>query len=312
MIGRHSLTRPRRTAIRQASAVVAVLLGLATACSDSSPPTSPGRVAPHSALFSATDMTTTPILWNQDGIVSSHGHAMGQFQHAADFTVPPGTEWVVSQFMLVGDNPTNFVNNQLIWIPVTIEIRADNGGTPGSIIQTYSLTPIDTESVGCTTFCRTRDNLYQLPATLTLGPGTYWIAVSEPPEWQFTWYTSSPVRGGDAQFSADGGATWVGESEDGEDFDFAVYGIDGTPADNAQNLQATLAGLGLANGSFTSLNTKLSAALDAIKNGNTAAACSALTDFMNEVNAQTGKKLTQAQAATLISAATSLRSQLGC
>jgi hypothetical protein len=45
---------------------------------------------------------------------------------------------------------------------------------------------------------------------------------------------------------------------------------------------------------------------------NTAAACDTLTGFINEVNAQTGKKITAAQAASFISQAQAIQDTLGC
>ena len=310
MTGTRADARQLRTRLHRRGPTLAVIFALVTACSES--PTTPvRRFAPSVPLFSATDITNVPILWNQGTFVGGHAHAMGDTRHAADFIVPPGAQWSISQLMLAADHPITYVNGQAFWVPVTMEIRADNAGAPGSVIQSYSLAPIDTESVGCTTYCTTHNNLYQLPAPLIVGPGTYWLAVGGTANLQFTWYGGSPLQGGEAQISFDAGITWDGEGNT-FDFDFAVYGLDGTPANNAQNLQATLLGFGLPSGTATSLNAKLRSVLDAIQSGDTAAACSALKDFINEVNAQTGKKLTAAQAATLIAAATSLRTQLGC
>jgi len=41
-------------------------------------------------------------------------------------------------------------------------------------------------------------------------------------------------------------------------------------------------------------------------------ACGSLTAFLNEVRAQTGKKLTEAQAQQLSAAANDIRAQIGC
>ena len=301
--------RSYRVSVHRIACAITVMLGLA-ACGEASTSTDPGRLSPSRPLFSATDITLVPILWNQGTFVGGHAHAMDEYQHAADFIVPSGAQWVVEQFMLAADHPYTYVNDQRVWLPATFSIRANDGGHPGAIIQSYSLTPADTEGVGCTTYCQTLNNLYQLPAPLTLGPGTYWLAVSSVD--QFTWYGGAPSQGGAPQFSADFGVTWSDEGGSGFDFDFAIYGLDGTPASNAQNLQATLQGFGLPSGTFTALNAKLRALIDAIQRGDTAAACSALNDFINQVNALAGKKLTTAQATTLINAATSLRGQLGC
>lgn len=63
-------------------------------------------------------------------------------------------------------------------------------------------------------------------------------------------------------------------------------------------------------GTANSLISKLDSALTAIAAGDTATACSYLTSFINECNAQSGKKLTAAQATQLINAANSIKSAL--
>ena len=65
-------------------------------------------------------------------------------------------------------------------------------------------------------------------------------------------------------------------------------------------------------GTANSLITKLDHALTAIDSGDTATACSFLTDFTNECAAQSGKKLTNDQANQLISSANQIKSNLGC
>src|SRR5205823_8048891 len=60
------------------------------------------------------------------------------------------------------------------------------------------------------------------------------------------------------------------------------------------------------------LDAKLSAALKAINNGQTATACSDLSDFIGQVQAQTGKGITSSQATQLIAAAKQVQAVLGC
>jgi alpha-tubulin suppressor-like RCC1 family protein len=60
------------------------------------------------------------------------------------------------------------------------------------------------------------------------------------------------------------------------------------------------------------LTTKLRSALDAIAKGRTNAACAALQDFINQVNAQRGKAIPTATADAWIAQATQLRTALGC
>ena len=61
-----------------------------------------------------------------------------------------------------------------------------------------------------------------------------------------------------------------------------------------------------------SLASKVQDALNAVQSGNTAGACSTLSDFMSEVKAQSGKKLTDAQANSFLTDAARIRAVLGC
>jgi len=309
-------TPPTRTRFRQSVLLTgAILVGVATACSDTAPTTPTSRLSPRTPLFSAATLSSVPILWDQSTFVGGHAHAHTGTMHADDFIVPAGTQWSVTQLMLAADHPRFYNGTGYEWIPATIQIRADDAGFVGAIIQSYEIVPVDTEGVDCTpTICYTRNNLYQLPAPVVLGPGRYWIAVGEDnPSFEYTWYGGAPALGAPAQTSFEGGPWFSNENAtDRFDFDFAVYGTNGTPASITQNLQATLQGFGLPDGTANALNAKLRNALAAIGAGDTAGACSALKDFINQVNALTGKKLTTAQANTLITAAESIRAQLGC
>jgi alpha-tubulin suppressor-like RCC1 family protein len=85
-----------------------------------------------------------------------------------------------------------------------------------------------------------------------------------------------------------------------------------TPAEEVSDLKSTLSGLGLASGTTKSLEAKLNSALAALEAGNTAGACAALAAFINEVNAQAGKKISASDAAALIAEATVIMGQIGC
>jgi hypothetical protein len=95
------------------------------------------------------------------------------------------------------------------------------------------------------------------------------------------------------------------------DDSFDVYAVS-FPAPDATEAQLDgLIGLirsfNLASGTANSLITKLQFVLTALDAGNTATACSYLTSFINECMAQSGKKLTAAQAAQLIASANSIQ-----
>jgi GH24 family phage-related lysozyme (muramidase) len=59
-------------------------------------------------------------------------------------------------------------------------------------------------------------------------------------------------------------------------------------------------------------NGLLNNALKSLNNGNVSAACSQLSAFANQVQAQAGKKLTQAEAAQLLRTANAARAAIGC
>ena len=83
-------------------------------------------------------------------------------------------------------------------------------------------------------------------------------------------------------------------------------------APSISSLMSTISGMGLAKGTTTSLNAKLNAALADTAANDLAGACSSLSDLISEANAQSGKKLTVAQANAIIAMAIQLKGQLGC
>lgn len=83
----------------------------------------------------------------------------------------------------------------------------------------------------------------------------------------------------------------------------------------AEQLDALIAakdGMGLRRGTATSLDAKLNAARTALAAGDTATACSAMQDFLNEVTAQTGIHVPKDQANDLLNQARRIRKVLGC
>ena len=74
----------------------------------------------------------------------------------------------------------------------------------------------------------------------------------------------------------------------------------------------TISSFGLPHGIEKSLSAKVNDANVALSGNDTATACSDLADLISEAHAQSGKHLTVAQATSIISAATQVRSQLGC
>lgn len=87
------------------------------------------------------------------------------------------------------------------------------------------------------------------------------------------------------------------------------------PVAAIENLALIVVEMNLQNGISNSLDSKLDAALSALEDANVnndGAACNSLSAFLNAVEAQRGKKITNAQANQLVIAGHDLRTMLGC
>ena len=100
----------------------------------------------------------------------------------------------------------------------------------------------------------------------------------------------------------------------GNDFDVQAFTfqVPSTTEDSLNNLLAVLNSFNLPPGNANSLIVKLQDALAANSASDTATICSDLTDFINQCQAQAGKKLTADQSNQLISLATQIKGELGC
>jgi hypothetical protein len=83
-------------------------------------------------------------------------------------------------------------------------------------------------------------------------------------------------------------------------------------ATQVSDLITTVNSMGLSSGLQNSLDVKLNAALKAVNAGQTATACSDLSDFIGQAQSQSGKGLTVSQANQLIAAAKQVQAVLGC
>lgn len=87
-----------------------------------------------------------------------------------------------------------------------------------------------------------------------------------------------------------------------------VGAVESSAVDQLQSLQDLVAGTGPG----ASLGGKIASALAALAGADTTGACSTLRALLNEVRAQTGKKLSAAEAAAITAAVQRVRSSLGC
>ena len=95
-------------------------------------------------------------------------------------------------------------------------------------------------------------------------------------------------------------------------FTFQVPTVPSATVDQLDDLIALVRSFNLPSGITNSLIRKLQNAIDAINASDTATACSCLTAFINECQAQSGKKLTPAQSTQLINSVNQIKSALGC
>ena len=85
-----------------------------------------------------------------------------------------------------------------------------------------------------------------------------------------------------------------------------------TPEQLIDQRESDIAALGLHEGTASDLTSKLEEALAAFAAGDTATACGALHAFLNLVEAQTRKKISEAQADELTGTANEIRDSLNC
>jgi hypothetical protein len=84
------------------------------------------------------------------------------------------------------------------------------------------------------------------------------------------------------------------------------------PAEMLANLASSISRLGVQDGVRNSLLAKLSAASDSFARGLGASTCNQLKALLNEVSAQSGKKLTASQAAMIVESVQTIQAVIGC
>ena len=287
---------------------IAALTCLSVIACSSDSPLAPQRGSRATVLkMDVTPAAVVPLFTQlSSSLTSYHIHAPQSF-FAMDFAVPAGGAWLVSEVVLSGSAPN---------VPlIHFSFRADHAGQPGATVASYALAPSSATPNACG--CGYVDNVFSLPTAANLPPGTYWLVIDSSPEVsneQVMDFQDADQQLNPALSSTDGGATWLPFQINvpRTDLAFALSGTIETPVDATVDLQTTLTGLGLPNGTLNSLSVKLDAALQALARGDTAAACSALRDFINETSAQSGKKITTANATNLINEANEIRAVIGC
>jgi hypothetical protein len=168
-------------------------------------------------------------------------------------------------------------------LPSTLTVDATS---PAGAVVPYTATATDddgdslTASMSCTdTSGHSYPTGSNVSATFPIGTTTVTCSASEP---------GSDTASGSFQVVVKGATAQIGD------------------------LINTVNSFGLSMGLQTSLDAKLEDALTAVNAGQTATACSDLTDFINQVKAKTGKGISTSQAQQLIKATTNIQGVLGC
>lgn len=146
---------------------------------------------------------------------------IGVYRVADDFIVPAGQAFTLSHISLEGMSTTAITN-------VTINIRANNNGSPGAILNTVWNNAAPTTSAQyATAFGFNVYHLnFTLPSTYNYPPGIYWVEVTMRNSNNSVVYwraTTGGSTGAVSQNSGDSGFSWV-PNVDGYDMEFYVAG----------------------------------------------------------------------------------------
>lgn len=299
-------SQSERSRVRQTSVFV-VVVALLAACQPDSVVGTPRHSSPSRSGSAELTVAATETLW--DELTPVNGVLIGTpagavITPANDFVVPARTAWNVSSIVIRGVKALATPD-----VTLNLVFRANGVGQPGATIQRFALTAVSSTVVGQT---NQTDFRFDLAQPVTFGPGTYWL------EGECSLLVEcglGPVVGQQAFTTTDDGATWnagFGTADGPADNLFALIGTEETPESRIADLEATVASLGLDRATETKLEGKLQLALADLGSGDFTGACGALQGFIDIANAKAGKKLTSAQAATLIGAATGIRTLIGC
>jgi hypothetical protein len=186
-------------------------------------------------------------------------------------------------------------------------VFADDAASPGrpgaQLVEAPAIAP-----ASCTTIdAGFSECLYALPQPVALTAGTYWLAADGvklrivPRQGHIVHARTGPDR----EFTPYDNA--------GADFVFSLFATPGvSPPAAIRDLQASVAGMGLHQGTANSLDAKLRAATSALAAGDTPGACAALQDVLNFTAAQRDKRIPPAQADQIDADTRAIRAALGC
>jgi hypothetical protein len=187
---------------------------------------------------------------------------------------------------------------------LTVEIRNTSGGAPGSSVLASASVPASSVS---SSFGFVEVDFVS-PAQVVSGTQYAIVAYTADTSMNahYNWADSdqNPYSGGALWGSGSPPTTWVEASAGDVAFETYVE----TAGDLAAQLVSDSTGVGPGKALFD----QASAIQTAVNDADTATACADISDYLDLVKAQTGKKLTTSQASTLTSDADNLAAALGC
>ena len=188
---------------------------------------------------------------------------------------------------------------------MSVHVRSDNGGLPGTDLHSQSYTVATTATFGWEQFPN---------FNVQLAPGTYWITF----EAAFnSGVVASMSRGAAnplASYAFRGNAfpNWSLNFGLPPTLGFQVTGYEITPESLIGNVQTFVSGTTIPVGNAQSIFAKLGDALDALAANQISVACTSLQDAINDTRAQSGKKIPASDANAIISQITAIRTTIGC
>jgi hypothetical protein len=301
-------------ALRNLALVAAAMF--AVACSDQ--PTAP---ASSSASRIRSDFVSSPgyiIDTGPSGTTSVGSSAM--FASGSTSCLPQPACAAHFQFLAGKFTLTHTANVQSVegWLSsgstglLDVHIRTDSAPPAGAHVPGHSLHTAQ-YSVAA-----------QFPAwkvftgfTVTLPPGTYWLAFEPTPNGGFsggmTGTVASPLP--DYAFFGDGNSGYLSFTLFNQHpaYGFRVYGETViTTAEQITTVMAYVSGAGLTRPIVSKINGSLQKASDAVAANQTSAACTNLQDVIDYVNKQGVKKIPTSVATEIISQTNTIRTGIGC
>jgi hypothetical protein len=265
------MPRPSRSPIVAAASAALAALALAACAPDQV--TAPPRGAPAARPSATVAGLATGALLHDQLRASGRAGSVTYFTStgapgvllAADFVVPDGASWPVSQVVLSGgaDTPT-----------LSFSIRADAGGKPGAALHSYTLGATQSVQQPGGPCCYSVDYLFTLPAPAVLAPGTYWLAVDlTAGGGAFRWQGRAPRVGGYMYYRQSAAEPWLAYTGWEEEGAFALYAA---PAPQAQTvaITSTAPSPALVGGTYT-VTAAATSGLDATVGAGPAGVCTA-------------------------------------